>query len=546
MDFINLTKKIALIALLFLSALSCKQNSENNIIGLVSSATPEASKVGEQIFLKGGNAIDVAVAVSFALGVTEPAMSGLGGGTQVLLSIKNGKPFAINGTTLSPANTPTNMADTLTYHRRSTIPSTVKVLDYLWRTYGSGKVSWSELLDPAISLAENGFTVGKFRAKVYNQYEAKLLKSKFNTSFFLIDGNRIPVENEILKQPVLANTLKRLAKFGANDFYIGEIAKDIAKDMQKHNGWITMKDLQDFPQPNEVPALVSSYKEMNVFSQPPPCGGWTVLLALNVMELLSKEHTLNNTDITEALYIAHNDRDVDPITDLVNYDSIVNIKVSKDYAELLLTNNSDLNKKKENNESGETTHFSVVDPFGNVIAVTSSINAYFGSLSASSDLGFLYNTYMDDFIFENPDHPFAIRPNAMAYSSMAPTIVQQDGKNVLVLGSPGSERIISSVAQITAKWIENNDIDKLIKDSRIHVSKNNLYLEDEDDYISINKYILEKCELQNKHANKNLVITKGLNAYYGGIHAIAKENEKWVGVADPRRDGKSIEVKKNN
>jgi gamma-glutamyltranspeptidase/glutathione hydrolase len=546
MDFINLTKKIALIALLFLSALSCKQNSENNIIGLVSSATPEASKVGEQIFLKGGNAIDVAVAVSFALGVTEPAMSGLGGGTQVLLSIKNGKPFAINGTTLSPANTPTNIADTLTYHRRSTIPSTVKVLDYLWRTYGSGKVSWSELLDPAISLAENGFTVGKFRAKVYNQYEAKLLKSKFNTSFFLIDGNRIPVENEILKQPVLANTLKRLAKFGANDFYIGEIAKDIAKDMQKHNGWITMKDLQDFPQPNEVPALVSSYKEMNVFSQPPPCGGWTVLLALNVMELLSKEHTLNNTDITEALYIAHNDRDVDPITDLVNYDSIVNIKVSKDYAELLLTNNSDLNKKKENNESGETTHFSVVDPFGNVIAVTSSINAYFGSLSASSDLGFLYNTYMDDFIFENPDHPFAIRPNAMAYSSMAPTIVQQDGKNVLVLGSPGSERIISSVAQITAKWIENNDIDKLIKDSRIHVSKNNLYLEDQDDYISINKYILEKFELQNKHANKNLVITKGLNAYYGGIHAIAKENEKWVGVADPRRDGKSIEVKKNN
>jgi gamma-glutamyltranspeptidase/glutathione hydrolase len=546
MDFINLTKKIALIALLFLSALSCKQNSENNIIGLVSSATPEASKVGEQIFLKGGNAIDVAVAVSFALGVTEPAMSGLGGGTQVLLSIKNGKPFAINGTTLSPANTPTNIADTLTYHRRSTIPSTVKVLDYLWRTYGSGKVSWSELLDPAISLAENGFTVGKFRAKVYNQYEAKLLKSKFNTSFFLIDGNRIPVENEILKQPVLANTLKRLAKFGANDFYIGEIAKDIAKDMQKNNGWITMKDLQDFPEPNEVPALVSSYKEMNVFSQPPPCGGWTVLLALNVMELLSKEHTLNNTDITEALYIAHNDRDVDPITDLVNYDSIVNIKVSKDYAELLLTNNSDLNKKKENNESGETTHFSVVDPFGNVIAVTSSINAYFGSLSASSDLGFLYNTYMDDFIFENPDHPFAIRPNAMAYSSMAPTIVQQDGKNVLVLGSPGSERIISSVAQITAKWIENNDIDKLIKDSRIHVSKNNLYLEDQDDYISINKYILEKFELQNKHANKNLVITKGLNAYYGGIHAIAKENEKWVGVADPRRDGKSIEVKKNN
>lgn len=548
MDFINLTKKIALITLVLLCAISCKKNSKNNIIGVVSSATPEASKVGEQIFLKGGNAIDVAVSVSFALGVTEPAMSGLGGGTQVLLSLNNGKPFAINGTTLSPVNTPTNIGDTLTYHRRSTIPSTVKVLDYLWRTYGSGKVSWAELLHPAIKLAENGFAVGKFRAKVYRQYENELLESNFNTSYFLMDRKRIPVESEILKQPVLANTLKRLAKFGADDFYIGEIAKDIAKDMRKHNGWITMKDLQDFPEPNVVNALVSSYKEMNVFSQPPPCGGWTLLLALNVMEQLSKEHSLHNTDIIEALYLAHNDRDVDPITNLVHYDSIMNIKLSKDYAELLLKNNSVPNKKKQkqNKESGETTHFSVVDSYGNVIAVTSSINAYFGSLSASSTLGFLYNTYMDDFIFENPDHPFSIRPNAMAYSSMAPTIVQQDGKNVLVIGSPGSERIISSVAQITAKWIENNDIDKLIKDLRIHVSKNNMYLEGQNNSISIDKYILEKYKLQYEHANKNLVITKGLNAYYGGIHAIAKENGKWVGVADPRRDGKSIEVKINN
>ena len=200
--------------------------------------------------------------------------------------------------------------------------------------------------------------------------------------------------------------------------------------------------------------------------------------------------------------------------------------------------------KKENKGSGETTHFSVVDSQGNAIAVTASINAYFGALSASKELGFLYNTYMDDFIFENPDHPFAIRPNAMAYSSMSPTIVQNKGENVLVLGSPGSERIISSVAQITAKWIENNDIDKLIKEKRIHVSKNNIYLEDQQDSISINKYFLDKFELQYKHANKNLVITKGLNAYFGGIHAIAKENNVWIGVADPRRDGKAIVVNK--
>lgn len=235
--------------------MSCNNQYDGHNIGLISSATPEASKAGQQIFLKGGNAIDAAVAVSFALGVTEPAMSGLGGGTQVLLSLNNGQPIAINGTTLSPANTPINIGDTLTYHRRSTIPSIVKVLDYLWRTYGSGNITWEELLNPAIELAENGFKIGKFRAKVYKQYEDKLLDSKFNTSFFLIDGERIPIEGEILKQPILAKTLRRLAEYGADDFYTGEIAKEIAKDMETHGGWITLSDLNNFEQPKELKAL---------------------------------------------------------------------------------------------------------------------------------------------------------------------------------------------------------------------------------------------------------------------------------------------------
>jgi gamma-glutamyltranspeptidase/glutathione hydrolase len=543
MDFINIRNN-GLLILLFLFASSCNQNSKKSVIGVVSSATPEASKVGEQIFLKGGNAIDVAVAVSFALGVTEPAMSGLGGGTQVLLSLNNGKPFTINGTTLSPANTPTNIIDTLTYHRRSTIPSTVKVLDYLWRNYGSGKVTWSELLEPAIALSENGFAVGKFREKVYKQYEDKLLKSNFNMSFFLIDGNRIPIEGEIIKQPILASTLKRLAKFGANDFYTGTIAKDIIKDMETHNGWISISDLQNFPEPKEIASLETTYKGMNVFSQPPPCGGWTMLLALNLMEKLSENKKLSNTNLMEALYLAHNDRDLYPITDLVNYDSIVSVKLSKDYSEKLLRNNPISNKQKQIKESGETTHFSVVDSYGNAIAVTSSINAYFGALAASNNLGFLYNTYMDDFVFEDLNHPFAIRPNAMAYSSMSPTIVQNNDETVLVIGSPGSERIISSVAQMTAKWIENKNIEHIVKEPRIHVSNKKVYFENKKDSTIIHEEVLKSFNFKIKTPSEKLVIEKGKNAYYGGIHVIAKENGEWVGVADPRRDGVSIIAKK--
>jgi len=545
MDFIKLTKKTLLCLICIMHITSCNNKKEHRTIGVISSATPEATKAGQEIFLKGGNAIDAAIAISFALGVTEPAMSGLGGGTQVLLSLKNGAPFAVNGTTWSPERTPTNIKDTLTYHRRSTIPSTVKVLDYLWRNYGSGNLNWKDLLEPAINLAENGFVVGKFRAKVYQQYEEKLLESKFNTSFFLSDRKRIPKEREILKQPVLAKTLKRLAEFGADDFYNGSIARDIAEDMSKNNGWITLEDLKNFPDPIELKALSAPYKGMNVYSQPPPCGGWVALLALNVMEELSLEKNLTPDDIIKALYFAHNDRDNAPVTDLANYESMTAIKLSKDYSKAILQRKFIHENNNDHDKPGETTHFSVVDSQENAIAITASINAYFGALSASPQLGFLYNTYMDDFIFEDPDHPFAIRPNAMAYSSMTPIIVQNNGENVLVLGSPGSERIISSVAQITAKWIENNNIESLIKSPRIHVAKSFVYLEIADDSLTIDQTFLKTFDLQIKHPNENLVITKGLNAYFGGVHAIAKEKQGWIGVADPRRDGLSVIVDNN-
>lgn len=521
---------------------SCNSKTDN--FGIVTSATPEATEVGKKIFLKGGNAIDVAVAVSFALGVTEPAMSGLGGGTQVLLSLKNQTPIAINGTTLSPMNTPLNVDDTLSYHRRSTIPSTVKVLDYLWKNYGSGNLTWKELIEPSIKLAKDGFIVGKYRAKVYEDYQEKLLKSSLNTSYFLIDGDKVPKEGEIIKQPVLAKTLTRLADFGADDFYKGQIAKDISEDMKKNGGWITFEDLYNFPEPKELKALSTSYKGMKVYSQPPPCGGWTTLLALNLMEQESNTSNLTNIDIVKSLHLAHEDRKNSPITDLVNYDSIVNIKLSKKYATNLSGKNSLKNAETITN-NGETTHFSVVDSHGNALAVTASINAYFGSLSASKKLGFLYNTYMDDFIFQDYSHPFAIRPNAMAYSSMSPTIVQNNNENVLVIGSPGSSRIISTVSQITAKWIENNTITDLTKAPRIHASNSGIYLEKKKDTVKFDKELMSKFKLYFKIPSEKLITEEGLNPYYGGVHAIARENGFWIGVADPRRDGSAIKVQIN-
>ena len=540
MDFI--LRKIMACCLLAMVFFSCTDTNEE-FLGVVTSASPEASEAGEEILKKGGNAIDAAIAVSFALAVTEPAMSGLGGGTQVLLSIKDQTPIAINGTTFSPQGTIPSSGDTLTYHRRSTIPSTVKVLDYLYQNYGSGKVSWEELVQPAIAFAENGFEIGPFRGKVYQKYEAKLQESPYNTSLFLIEG-KAPKIGQRLKQPILAKTLKRLAKYGADDFYKGEIAQAIASDMEKNNGWITLEDLQNFKAPEELAPLSISYGNHNVYSQPPPCGGWTTLLIMKLIEAKSKGDQITADDIIEALYLGQNDRRKHPVTNLIQYDSLVTEKLSERYVQQLLAQVSDsvVNKEKRTKNSGETTHFSVVDASGTAISVTSSINAYFGSLAASKELGFLYNSYMDDFTFEKPGHPFALRPNAMAYSSMSPTIVQNNGENVLVIGSPGSSRIISSVAQLTAKWIERQDISKIIGETRVHVNRNRVYLEEKKDTALVDTDLIEKYHLNFRFPDESLILHQPLNPYYGGIHAIAKEKSSWMGVADPRRDGVSIFV----
>lgn len=535
-------RKTTIVLFLFLSVfVAC--NPPNQIPvpkGLVSAASPEAAKAGRHILDKGGNAADAAVAAAFALGVSEPAMSGLGGGTQILLSIPGKSPIAINGTTLAPALTPTDATkEDLTYHKRSTIPSTVKVLEYLWKNYGSGKVSWAELLEPAIGFAENGFVVGEFRHLVYKKYEKGLLESPYHTHYFLTPDGRIPAPGEKIYQPVLAHTLKILAKNGAQDFYSGTIAREIAHDMAANGGWISFEDLKNFPEPEELPALQTTFRNYEVFSQPPPCGGWVVLQMLNLLEQNPSEAMQAGSAerlkaVVKALYLGHHNRDIAPVTDLVDYEPYTRFKTDKSQLSEILAN-----WPPETDQKGETTHFSVVDGEGMAIAATASINAYFGAAASSKKLGFLYNTYMDDFKLGDPGHPFAIGPGKMAYSSMSPTIVREGDQNVLVLGSPGSARIISTVAQLVQAWADapDKDIQEIVAAPRIHVYDNKAVFESISPELQavIFPYLHEQG-IKIAFPTYDLRIN-GLNAYFGGVHAISFEKGQWKGAADPRRDG---------
>ncbi|HRX88633.1 MAG TPA: gamma-glutamyltransferase [Steroidobacteraceae bacterium] len=501
--------------------------------GVVSAATPEATAAGVEVLEAGGNAVDAAIAVQFALAVTEPAMSGLGGGTQVILQVPGQTPVVINGTTFAPRGVPRDATKRQLQQGRTaaTIPSTVRVMEFLHRRYGSGQMEWPSLLTAAVRYAEEGWVVGPFRARVYRRHEQDLRRDPVAARLFLTEGQYAPREGELVRMPVLAQTLRRLQAHGGMDFYTGAVAADIATDMAANGGWITAQDLAGMSEPRVVPALTTTYRGYNVYSLPPPAGGWVMLQALNLLEQapieeLSQSDETRMLHLLRALRLAHGARAAEPIGNLADYEAAVATRLSKQYA-----------AERWRRPGGETTHFSIVDQDGMAVAVTTSIDSYFGGRAPSPKLGFFYNNYMQAFEVGKSDHPFALRPGAMPLSSMSAAIVTRDGEPVLVVGSPGSARIISAVSQVISYFTDvSPNVMSAVAAPRVHA------LPDGQAYIESTK--LSSAFLQalglagfSLTQPEQDLVSGQRNAYFGGVHAVGREALGWRGAADPRRDG---------
>lgn len=516
--------------------------AERRFAGVVSSATPEATAAGVEVLEQGGNAVDAAVAVSLALAVSEPAGSGIAGQT-VMLIAPPGKPaMVINGTSYSPRRLPPDARpEQLVYgHTAASVPSTLRVLDLAWRRFGSAAIAWPELLEPAIRIAEDGFVIGPFRQRAFQHYHPVLVRQPAAASLFVREDGTPLQAGEVLRQPLLARTLRRLAEGGADEFYAGEMARQIAADMAANGGWITAEDLAQFPPPPVVPALRGSYRGYEVSTLPPPFAGWVVLQGLNVLErqdprTLAVDGASRRLALLDALRVAHGSRRSEPVRDYRNYAEDMARRIDKATVENWIRA---AGAAETEGDGGETTHFSVVDGQGLAVAVTQSIDSYFGAGVAHPELGFLYNNYMQGFQLDDPGAPYALEPLQMPKSSMSATVLARDGQPLLALGSPGSARIISAVTQVASYWVDvDQDIVEATAAFRVHVVPPDIaYVEDPEVEHGLLAGLAQRgFRLQRPSFG---VALGDLDPYFGGVHAVAREPDGWTGAADPRRDGR--------
>lgn len=454
-----------------------------------------ASQVGGGIMKQGGNAIDAAVAVGFALAVTHPAAGNLGGGGFMVIRLSSGATTVLDFREIAPAAATRDMyigpdgkvsRDSLVGYRAAGVPGTVAGMAEAHRRFG--KLPWAAVVAPAVELAEKGFPIPHSLAEGLRG-SADMFKP-FPSAYaqFCRDGDFYKA-GETLKQPDLAKTLSRI-KDNARDFYEGETARLIATDMAANKGHVTLDDLRNY-HVKERKALVGSYRGYEVITMPPPSsGGIALLQMLGIVEGFDLRASGWNSSaalhpIIEAMKRAFADRathlgDTDfvevPVTELLQ-----NAYLDRRRAEI----GNRATPAKEiaawaagKQEREETTHYSVVDAEGNAVSTTYTLNGSYGAGAVVKGAGFLLNNEMDDFAAQ-PGTPNlfgliqgeknAIQPGKRPLSSMTPTILVKDGKLAMVLGSPGGPTIINIVFQTIMNVVDHGmNVQQAVAAPRFH------------------------------------------------------------------------------
>jgi gamma-glutamyltranspeptidase/glutathione hydrolase len=451
--------------------------------GMVVTAQHEASEAGLDILEAGGNAIDAAVAVGYALAVVDPCCGNIGGGGFMLIHRASNEDRFVNFRETAPAAaTPDMYLDaagnpvreaSLYGYRAVAVPGTVRGLDLALSRYG--RLKRDKVMAPAITFARDGFVLGEADAAIFARGAEHLAADPEAARIFLHPDGTPYKSGERLRQSDLAATLERIAAQGADGFYRGPVAAALAAASAAHGGVISETDLADFTA-TELPPLGCAYRGYRIVSSPPPSSGGTILC--EILDIVSgwdigtagfqSPRAVHLT--VEAMRHAFFDRNnvlgdpdfiANPIAQLLSADYAATIRAGIDPDKV--TASAALGSVPASAERPQTTHYSVLDGEGNAVSVTYTLNGNFGASLVAPGTGFLLNNEMDDFAVKPGTANLfglvqgdanAIAPHKRPLSSMTPTIVEKDGRPVYVLGSPGGPRIITAVLETLMNLVD--------------------------------------------------------------------------------------------
>lgn len=548
------------IILLILNSTQIILSQSSGSKNMVVSASDLASKVGIEILRKGGNAVDAAVATGFALAVTYPLAGNIGGGGFMTIHLADGKNLTIDYREKAPLNAHRDMYLDETGEfiselstrgeTASGVPGSVAGLIYALENYGTMKLS--QVIQPAINLANDGFPLPKNLAESLNRNRNTF--KKFPSTYKVFGNNDIDwKEGDILKQKDLAKTLLIIKEKGKDGFYKGEVADLIIAQMKKGNGYISHEDLIQYSAIERIP-VIGTYKDFKIVSMgPPSSGGIALIQILQILENVEfdKDDWASSKYyhfLIEAFKLVYADRS-EWLGDEDFFDVPKKEMISKAYSNKLFNKIKNVatpsieiqpDNPRDYDESTETTHYSVYDSYGNAVSTTTTINSLYGSKVVVEGAGFFLNNEMDDFSAK-PGVPNQfgllgnianeIEPGKRMLSAMTPTIVLKNEKPFLIVGSPGGSTIITVVACVILNSLEfGMNLQQAVSAPRVH----HQWFPDEIQFenFAFTKDVKEKLEsLGHKFGRKRIM---------GRVDAIMIDSEtgKVTGITDPRGDGR--------
>ncbi|MGE3611682.1 MAG: gamma-glutamyltransferase [Bacteriovoracaceae bacterium] len=528
---------------------------------MVTSQGEATTRGALQIFKQGGNIIDAFVAASFAISVERPQSTGIGGGGFLLFySNEDKKVYAFDFREVAPLKSSKNMYLSKNGEVRPLLsqegalavatPGLVKGLFEIHQKWGA--LPWKQVLGPAIQLAREGFPLYDHLQIALEDRKDLLLKDSEARKTFYTKEGKVPLLGTMIYQENLAKTLEIIAEKGASGFYQGKVARAIIKTVQRKRGLLSQADLDSYEMKERTP-VTGVYKGLKVYSMPPPSsGGIHVIQILKMLEPYQlKKMGPQSTEAVHltalsmqrafqdrALYLGDPDFHTVPVKELLdeNYLKQLSEKINLETAPKA----SDLKPVSLPYESSDTTHFTIADDKGNLIASTQTINGWFGSGVIAKGTGIVLNNEMDDFAQKvGAMNLFGavggqnnlVSPKKRPLSSMSPTILTKDNKPFMALGSPSGTRIITCVAQTILNVVEfKMPLYEAIAATRIHQQWQPDLLKIEEPYLEPE---VEK-ELEKKG---HKIVHDKLGC---SIQAIKKEKDNWIGVSDPRGEGRAL------